>query len=82
MVYDFFLNGGKIIPVNDPDVPDLGNSANIVLYLAQTIPSYKTINFILTVGSTHYRLSNICLKDQNGVVDSANKKASLLSFQI
>ena len=41
MVHDFIPYVGKIEPVNDQDVPDLGASANIVLHLAENIPINK-----------------------------------------
>ncbi|XP_042885490.1 piggyBac transposable element-derived protein 3-like [Penaeus japonicus] len=39
MTYDFMPYTGKINPVNDPTVPDLGASSNVVLQLSQIIPS-------------------------------------------
>ncbi len=41
MVYDFIPYSGKIVPVDDPNVPDLGASSNVVLHLAQNIPNGK-----------------------------------------
>ena len=38
-VYEFFLYTGKIDPVNNPEVPDLGPSSNSVLQLAECIPN-------------------------------------------
>lgn len=40
-VYDFFPYTGKINPVDNPNVPDLKPSANAVLQLAESIPSFK-----------------------------------------
>lgn len=39
MTYDFMLYTGKINPVNDPTIPDLGESWNVVLHLSQSLPS-------------------------------------------
>ncbi|XP_068215341.1 uncharacterized protein [Palaemon carinicauda] len=39
MTYDFMPYTGKIDPVDDQNVPDLGASANNVLHLAQVIPA-------------------------------------------
>ncbi|XP_050713415.1 piggyBac transposable element-derived protein 3-like [Eriocheir sinensis] len=39
MTHDFIPYTGKINPVNDPTVPDLGPSSNVVLHLCQIIPS-------------------------------------------
>ncbi|XP_066987389.1 piggyBac transposable element-derived protein 3-like [Macrobrachium rosenbergii] len=39
MTYDFMPYTGKIDPVDDQNVPDLGASANSVLHLAQVIPT-------------------------------------------
>ena len=39
--HDFFPYTGKIDPVDNPEVPNLGASSNCVLRLAQTIPSGK-----------------------------------------
>ena len=44
MTYDFIPYTGKIEPVEDPNVPDLKPSSNIVLHLAQIIPSFKNHN--------------------------------------
>ena len=40
-VYDFFSYVGKIEPVSNETVPDLGPSSNSVLHLAESIPSSK-----------------------------------------
>lgn len=40
-VYDFIPYTGKIHPLDDNEVPDLGASSNIVLDLAQSIPEHK-----------------------------------------
>uniref|UniRef100_A0A6A7GCV3 PiggyBac transposable element-derived protein 3-like n=1 Tax=Hirondellea gigas TaxID=1518452 RepID=A0A6A7GCV3_9CRUS len=40
-MYDFIPYIGKINPVEDPNISDLQASSNIVLYLAQNIPSHK-----------------------------------------
>ncbi|CAB4069709.1 unnamed protein product [Lepeophtheirus salmonis] len=45
MTYDFIPYIGKCKPVDDPSVPDLKQCANIVLHLAQTIPT--NINHLL-----------------------------------
>ena len=37
MTYDFMPYTGKIKPVNDSAIPDLGASSNVVLHLSQTI---------------------------------------------
>ncbi|CAB4057728.1 unnamed protein product [Lepeophtheirus salmonis] len=39
MTYDFIPYIGKFKPVDDPSVPDLKQCGNIVLHLAQTIPT-------------------------------------------
>ena len=39
VVYDFFPYTGKIDPVNNSKVPDLGPSSNFVLQLAECIPN-------------------------------------------
>ena len=39
VVYDFFPYTGKIDPLNNPEVPDLGPSSNSVLQLAECIPN-------------------------------------------
>ena len=41
IVYDFVAYTGKITPVDNPAVPDLGPSSNVVLQLAQSIPPNK-----------------------------------------
>ena len=41
MVYDFIPYTGKISPVDDPAIPDLGPSSNSVLHLAECIPAGK-----------------------------------------
>ncbi len=41
IVYDFIPYTDKIEPVNDPDIPNLGPSSNIVLHLAESIPKDK-----------------------------------------
>ena len=41
MVYDFFPYSGRISPVDNPAVPDLGPSSNWVLHLAECIPPGK-----------------------------------------
>ena len=40
-VHDFFPYTGKINPVDNPNVPDLKPSANAVLQLFESIPSFK-----------------------------------------
>lgn len=44
-MHDFIPYVGKILPVEDAEVPDIGASSNIVLHLAQNIPSDK--NYLL-----------------------------------
>lgn len=44
MTYDFIPYTGKIQPVDDQTVPDLKASSNIVLHLAQVIPSNNNHN--------------------------------------
>lgn len=39
LMHDFIPYEGKITPVEDANVPDLGASSNIVLHLAQNIPT-------------------------------------------
>ena len=39
MTYDFMPYTGKMKPVNDPTIPDLGASSNVALHLCQTIAS-------------------------------------------
>lgn len=41
IIYDFFPYTGKIYPVENPDIPDLKASSNVVLHLAQIVPSQK-----------------------------------------
>lgn len=41
IVYDFIPYTGRIYPVDNPNVPDLGSKANSVLHLAQCIPTHK-----------------------------------------
>ena len=41
MVYDFIPYSGRISPVDNPAVPDLGPSSNSVLHLAECIPPGK-----------------------------------------
>ena len=45
LMYDFIPYTGKIAPVEDPNIPDLKVCSNIVLHLAQNIPSDQ--NFLL-----------------------------------
>ena len=46
IVYGFVAYTGKITPVDDPAVPDLGPSSNVVLQLAQSIPPNKNHKLI------------------------------------
>ena len=43
VVYDFFPYTGKIDPVNNPEVPDLGPSSNSVLQLEECIPNGQNL---------------------------------------
>ncbi|KAF2364054.1 PiggyBac transposable element-derived protein, partial [Trinorchestia longiramus] len=40
-IHDFLLYTGKVDPVDDPNIPNLGPSSNCVLQLAQVIPPGK-----------------------------------------
>ena len=44
-MYNFIHYTGKIPPVDDPNIPDIKASSNIVLHLAQNLPSDQ--NFLL-----------------------------------
>lgn len=57
MTHDFIPYTGKINPVNDPTVPDLGPSSNVVLHLCQIIPSDCNHYCFLITGSHLYLCS-------------------------
>ncbi|MFV0329691.1 MAG: hypothetical protein ACK5KL_07710, partial [Dysgonomonas sp.] len=69
MTYDFIPYTGKIEPVQDPNVPDRKPSSNIVLHLAETVPSFhnQTLFFFIT-GSPPYLCFNILPVEEYGVV--------------
>lgn len=65
LVYDFFIGCGKMEPVAREGVPDLGASANVVLYLSQIIPEDQNFrlyfdNYFTSVPlQTHLASKNI-----------------------
>ena len=56
LMYDFIPYTGKIPPINDPNIPDLKASSNIVLHLSQSIPSDQNFRLLFYIWFTSISL--------------------------